>query len=94
MPSYRIFESDHFNKELKKNLSSYEERLIINKLNRRIYPQLREEPHFGPQIKKLRDYVPETWRYRIGNLRLFYSIDEKNKVVVITALRFRRDAYR
>lgn len=59
-----------------------------------VYPELRHEPHFGPHIKKLIGYAPTTYRYRVGGFRLFYSIDEKTKVVVMTALRARKDAYR
>lgn len=94
MNRYKIFETNTFLRELKKLISPYEERLIIKKLTRHIYPQLRYEPHYGNNIKKLKDYQPETWRYRTGNLRLFYSLDEKNKVVIITSIRFRKEAYR
>jgi len=92
--TYRIFESDHFHKELKKTLSPVQQEMVLERLSTRIYPQLRKEPHYGLQIKKLKGYTPETWRYRIGNLRFFYSMDEEKKVVVMTAVRFRKDAYR
>lgn len=91
---YKIFETESFQKECKKKISNVENKLIQKKLNQLIYPQLRTEPHYGPHIKKLRDFEPETYRYRIGNLRLFYSIDEEKKVVVITAIRPRKLAYR
>ncbi|MBF0106335.1 MAG: type II toxin-antitoxin system RelE/ParE family toxin [Deltaproteobacteria bacterium] len=91
---YHIFETDTFHKECKKRISSIENILVQKKLAQLIYPQLRVEPHYGPQIKKLRDYEPATWRYRIGGLRLFYSIDEKAKVVIITSVRPRKLAYR
>jgi mRNA interferase RelE/StbE len=42
-----------------------------------VFPQLKEEPHFGLNIKKLKGFVPETWRYRIGKFRLIYIIYEK-----------------
>ncbi len=94
MPGYKIFETDQFKKELQRVASLYEEKLIQRKLEKQIYPQLRQQPYYGNNIKKLRDYEPETWRYRIGNFRLFYSVDEKAKVVIIATIRLRKEAYR
>lgn len=94
MSHYQIFETQSFLKELDKSLSAFEKRLLQKKITRQIYPQLRGEPHFGKGIKKLRGYEPESWRYRLGHFRLFYCIDEKKKVVIVTALRPRKEAYR
>lgn len=89
---YKIFETDEFLKRLSK-LSANDKKFIENKLKNLIYDQLRLEPHFGNNIKKLRSYVPETWRFRIGKYRLFYSIDESDKIVFIVTVEFRKDAY-
>lgn len=94
MTEYRIFETNSFCKDLRKTLSPVQQELILERLQSRIYVQLRQEPHYGVQIKKLKNYEPETWRYRLGDLRLFYAIDEEKKTVIVTALRFRKDAYR
>ncbi len=94
MSAYKIFETQNFQKELVKFTSLREQQLITKKLSAQVYPQLKKEPHYGNHIKKLRAYDPESWRYRIGNFRLFYSIDEKAKVVVISSLRLRKEAYR
>lgn len=94
MALYRIYEAQTFQKELKKLSSNIEYKLIERKLLQLIYPQLREEPHFGTNIKKLQNYDPESYRFRIGNFRLFYAIDETEKVVIITAIRPRKMAYR
>jgi mRNA interferase RelE/StbE len=66
---------------------------IKAKLLNYVYPQLRNQPHFGPNIKKLRQWKPETWRYRIGPWRFFYEIDEPQKIIFLTALSDRKDAY-
>jgi len=89
---YRIFRTLEFQKQLDRiDLS------IRSQLNKKIeqyaYPQLTQEPHFGQNIKKLRDYKPETWRYRIGNFRLFYIIDEKEKIVAMISIDHRKNAY-
>jgi mRNA interferase RelE/StbE len=56
-------------------------------------PQLKQEPHFGLNIKKLRGYDPEIWRYRIGRFRVFYLIDEKDHIVKVLSIEQRKNAY-
>jgi len=90
--NYKIIETEEFSKKLSK-ISSREKNLIQKKLKNYIYPQLKEEPHFGINIKKLVDYKPETYRYRIGNYRIFYIIDEDDKIVYILTIDSRKDAY-
>ena len=77
-----------------KKLSSLDAQLIRRKLRDYVYPQLRQEAFFGPNIKKLRGYSPATWRYRLGKFRLFYVVDERERVVFILTVSLRKDAYR
>jgi len=77
---YRIFETENFLKELAR-LSNKERIRVGRKLDDLIYPALREEPHAGPNIRKLHDWKPETWRYRIGPWRCFYEINESAHIV-------------
>ena len=93
MSNYRIFETDEFSKRLNK-LSSTNSQFIQKKLKTYVYPQIKNEPCFGKNIKKLRDYNPDTWRYRIGKFRLFYTVDHEKKIIFILSVDFRRDAYR
>ena len=92
MSNYQIFETDEFLKKIKK-ISHLDQIIIEKKLLQHIYPQLKEEPHYGNNIKKLTDYKPETWRYRIGKYRLFYVIDENEKTVYILSIDLRKEAY-
>ncbi|NOX65303.1 MAG: type II toxin-antitoxin system RelE/ParE family toxin [Chlorobi bacterium] len=92
MNNYKIFETDEFLKRMKK-ISKREQQFVENKLIQYIYPQLKEEPHYGNNIKKLVNYNPDTWRYRIGKYRLFYIIDEEEKVIYIISIDLRKDAY-
>ena len=92
MPNYSIFETNEYLKNLDK-LANQEKSFIKKKLLQYTYPLLREEPHYGNNIKKLVGYKPETWRYRIGKFRLFYSIDETEKMIYILSVDFRKDAY-
>ena len=66
---------------------------VVTKLERVVYPQLKRHPHFGPNIKKLRDFEPDTWRYRIGAWRFFYEIDEEERIVFVIAAAHRGSAY-
>lgn len=63
------------------------------KLQTYAYPQLRQQPYFGKNIKKLRNYSPDTWRYRIGDYRFFYTIDDRRKIVFMLAIDHRGSAY-
>ena len=90
---YRIFLTNEFLKQLKK-IDSRIRKGLEKKIEEYISPQLKQEPHFGKNVKKLRGYVPETWRYRIGSFRLFYIIDEVEKIVALISIDDRTDAYR
>ena len=90
--NYRIFSTDEFAKRLSK-VTPREKKLIQKKLKNYIYPQLKEEPQYGNNIKKLVDYKPETWRYRLGKFRIFYIIDEDEKVIQLLSIDYRKDAY-
>lgn len=56
-----------------------------------VYNQISNNPHFGLNIKKLHDYSPETWRYKIGSYRSIYEIDETPKIIYIISLDERKD---
>lgn len=66
---------------------------IRKKLLEYVYPQLRNNPYLGKNIKKLKNYKPDTWRYRIGDYRFFYEINEKERVVYMIAADSRKDSY-
>lgn len=66
---------------------------IVDKLRQHVYPQLRTAPRFGPHIKKLKGFDPETWRYRIGAWRFFYEIDQDARIVFMLAASHRSRAY-
>jgi mRNA interferase RelE/StbE len=55
---------------------------LYKKIKDYVYPQLRVNPYFGPHIKKLKGDYREVYRFRIGEYRLFYTI-EKERVILI-----------
>jgi mRNA interferase RelE/StbE len=88
---FAIAEAGEFRRQLS-NLPPSEQTQIRKKLATYVYPLIRENPFSGPNIKRLSNYSPPTWRYRIGPYRIFYEISPT--VVFITAIHKRRDAYR
>ena len=92
-PPYRIFETRQFLRDLAR-LGGVAERRLEAKLREYVYPALCGNPHFGPNIKRLRSWDPPTWRYRIGDWRFFYEIDDKQKIVFMTVADHRKQAYR
>jgi mRNA interferase RelE/StbE len=90
--AYRIFETDVFLEDIQELNPGILEK-IRKKLDEHAYPALKQQPHFGRNIKKLSDYTPPTWRYRIGDFRIFYSINDESKIVYMLTISDRKDAY-
>ena len=93
MTDYRLFKTDQFDRDLRR-LSRAGHQAIVDKLRKVVYPQLRQHPHAGPHIRRLRGYEPPTWRYRIGAWRFFYEIDEVTRSVLLIGAAHRGAAYR
>jgi mRNA interferase RelE/StbE len=90
---YKIFETSQFLEKLEHQDFKGRKEKILLKLGEYVYPQLKEEPHFGLNIKKLWGKYSEVWRYRVGDWRFFYSIDEKGKIIFMLSIKGRGEAY-
>ena len=90
---FKIFETKQFQKDLKKLDSSIRDK-IYKKITDYIYPQIKKNPYYGKNIKKLKAWNPETWRYKLSNFRLFYEIDDEEEIVSIITIEIRGKAYR
>ena len=90
MDKYRIYETETFREDLARCPLRDRDRLQ-RKLTHMIYPALRREPHAGPNIRKLHNWQPETWRFRSGDWRCFFQTDEKDRLVLMTALQRRSE---
>lgn len=66
---------------------------LYSKIESIVYPQLRRNPFFGTNIKKLKGEFEEYYRFRIGNYRLFYTVDKQKVIVFILEIVQRKDAY-
>ena len=90
---FSVFETRRFLADLA-GLGSVAQKRLESKLRDYVYPILRQNPHSGSNIKRLKNWDPPTWRYRVGNWRFFYEIDERQRIVFMTAADHRQDAYR
>ena len=90
MAEYRIAETENFQKKIKTQKYGS----LYKKITEYVYPILRSNPYFGPNIKKLKGEYKDIYRYRIGNHRLFYKISEELILVFIITIEDRKDAYR
>jgi mRNA interferase RelE/StbE len=91
--TYRIFETEGFKDDLDKDFGGRQEKILL-KLKKYVYPKLAIQPRIGSNIRKLRGYSPDTWRYRIGEYRFFYQIDEQEKIIFMIAADHRKQVYR
>ena len=88
LSNFQIAESKTFEKVKKKiDLQLY------TKIKNIVYPQLKLNPFFGTNIKKLKGDFEGYYRYRIGSYGLFYLIDDEKVIVVIVDLKHRQNAY-
>jgi mRNA interferase RelE/StbE len=60
----------------------------------RCFEVISKEPFYHSNIKKLHGEFEGSYRYRSGDLRIVYSIDEKNKIVYIEVITDRGKSYR
>jgi mRNA interferase RelE/StbE len=88
--NFEIAETRSFQKEIEK--SQY--RSIYRKIVDYVYPMLRENPFFGPNIKRLKGKYSDFYRYRVGQYRVFYKIHQNTVTVYIVGIEHRKDAYR
>lgn len=77
-----------------KKIETKENKKLYKKIENYVYPFLRRNPYFGPNIKRLKGDLSEYYRYRIGDYRLFYKIDDTKVLIFIVDIEHRKDAYK
>lgn len=87
---FKIAETETFSSKISE--SKYNK--IYKKISGYVYPQLRDNPFFGSNIKKLKGEFEGLYRYRIGNYRLFYKIENAKILIIILDIDDRKDAYK
>lgn len=58
------------------------------------FEQLEAEPRKHPNIKALTGPFKGLWRYRIGDHRVIYRIEDKALIVIVLIITHRGQAYR
>ena len=59
----------------------------------RCFEMLEQNPRNHPNIKPLKGNYAGYYRYRIGNYRVVYYIDDKEKLVIVTIIAHRSKGY-
>ena len=85
---YEIAETKEFRKKVAKL-----ETQVYAKIRSVVYPQLRKNPFYGTNIKKLKGEFEGVYRYRIGSYRLFYTFEKERVIVVVMTISHRQGAY-
>ena len=90
MDKYKIAETETFSKKAGKPQFSH----LYQKIFEDIYPILRNNPFFGTNIKKLKGEYKDLYRFRIGDYRVLYKIEDNEKIIFIVDIHNRKDAYK
>ena len=88
LSKYKIAETKTFLK-----LKTTIDKKLYAKIENFVYPQLRENPHYGTNIKKLKGTLECYYRYRVGNYRLFYLIENEKLIIAVVDFKHRQQAY-
>ena len=82
MYDFKIAQTKEFEKNIKKLDSK-----IYTKIKNIVYPQLKKNPFYGTNIKKLKGEYE-------GVYRLFYIIDNDKVIVIVTTISHRQNSYK
>jgi mRNA interferase RelE/StbE len=66
---------------------------LTRKLNR-CFDQLQRDPYGHPNIKRLKGLLAGYWRYRMGDWRVVYRVDEDKQVITVILIAHRSKIYR
>lgn len=67
--------------------------VTVRRLNS-IFKRLEENPFSLPNMKHLQAELSGSYRIRMGNIRIVYSINDIDKIVYIEVIGFRGDVYK
>jgi mRNA interferase RelE/StbE len=90
LDKYKIAETETFSKKIRTKKYNH----LYKKIFEDIYPILRNNPFFGANVKKLKGEYKEIYRFRIGDYRLFYKVNEKEYIIFVIDIENRKDAYK
>jgi mRNA interferase RelE/StbE len=88
--NFKIAETEHYAKKI--NSKKYKH--LYQRIAEDVYPLLRSNPFFGGNIKKLKGTYKDVFRFRIGDFRLFYKIEDSESIVFVIDIEDRKNAYK
>ena len=59
----------------------------------RCFGQLEANPFLGNNVKPLKGPLAGCWRYRVGDWRVFYEVNQATNVIQVRTIAHRKDAY-
>lgn len=59
----------------------------------RCFEQLEQSPRYHPNIKPLKGDLAGYYRYRIGDHRVIYQVDDETNQIFVSTIVHRREAY-
>lgn len=77
--------------EAQKNYASANQALA--KKIARCFEQLEQSPRYHPNIKPLKGDLAGYYRYRIGDYRVIYLVDDEINQVLVNTIAHRREVY-
>jgi len=80
-------------KEFEKKIQKLDSKIYI-KIKNIVYPQLKKNPFYGTNIKKLKGEYEGVYRYKLGNYRLFYVINNEKIIIIVTTISHRQNTYK
>lgn len=66
---------------------------LVRRLNR-CFDQLEQDPYQHPNIKRLKGDLAGYWRYRLGDWRVVYRVDQDARTVTVITNAHRSQVYR
>ncbi|MBL7007175.1 MAG: type II toxin-antitoxin system RelE/ParE family toxin [Spirochaetia bacterium] len=89
MDKFKIAETESFVKKIESPAFNK----LYKKISTYVYPLLRRNPYYGPNIKRLKGQYSDYYRYRIGDYRLLYTIKNEKIMIFIIDISHRKNAY-
>jgi len=77
--------------QAQKNYASADQALA--KKLARCFEQLEQSPRYHPNIKPLKGDFAGYYRYRIGDYRVIYLVDDETNQVLVNTIAHRREVY-
>jgi mRNA interferase RelE/StbE len=66
---------------------------VVTRLHK-CFDDLSQDSYKNPNIKRLKGDLEVSWRYRIGEYRVVYTVDEQNKNIIISVIAHLRESCR